>query len=105
MAKMNTNKNIAVIVIIMLFLVAGVAGATSMRHEGQRVVVGDSVADVARLFGKPTMKVDLGEIDLGVQRCKVTLWVYEWFPWRYELKIGKGKILKIEKIRLRRKVR
>ena len=73
-----------------------------MRHDGRRVVVGDSVAEVAGFFGEPTMKMDLGELDDGSRRCKVQLWVYEWFPWRYELKIGHGKILSIKKVRLRK---
>ena len=87
--------------LVALLLTVAVANAVSMRHDGSRVVVGDSVADVISLFGEPKFKIDLGEIDDGYHKCKVQLWVYEWFPWRYELKIGRGIILDLKKIRLR----
>ncbi len=90
------------ILLLTMSLVSIANATTSMRHDGRRVKVGDSVADVISLFGEPKMKMDLGELDDGWRRCKVQLWVYEWFPWRYELRIGKGRILSLRKIRVRR---
>jgi len=95
------NKRVLIFTLALVLLTA-TAYAHSMRHNGRMVRVGDSVADVAGLFGEPKMKVELGEIDDGLHRCKVELWVYDFFPWRYELKIGRGKVLVLDKIRLRR---
>jgi hypothetical protein len=100
---MREIKNILIGITILAILATALpAWAVSMRHNGRRVVVGDSVAEVAGLFGEPKMKMDLGELDDGRRRCKVQLWVYEWFPWRYELKIGHGEVLSIKKVRLRK---
>jgi hypothetical protein len=73
-----------------------------MRHDGAKVTVGDSVADVISQFGEPKFKLDLGELDDDWRKCRVELWVYEFFPWRYELRIGQGRILRLDKIRLRK---
>jgi len=98
----RTTRTVILLLLAALILVAPASAARRMRHDGRRVEVGDSVADVISQFGEQTMKVDLGEIDDGYRRCKVQLWVYEWFPWRYELRIGRGIILRIDKIRLRK---
>ncbi len=88
--------------LFILITAAPVFARHSMRHDGRRVEVGDSVADVISLFGEPDMKVDLGETDDGYHQCKVELWVYDFFPWRYELKIRRGQIWQLDKIRLRK---
>ena len=93
---------LTVLSLLVLILAAPAYARHSMRHDGRRVEVGDSIADVVSQFGEPKMKVDLGEIDDGVHNCKVELWVYEWFPWRYELKIKRGRIWVLQKIRLRK---
>jgi len=100
---MKINRFVMLAVLFLLLVsVAPARAAHSMRHDGMRVQVGDSVADLAGQFGEPKMKIDLGELDEGWRKCKVVLWVYEWFPWRYELKVGQGKILDLKKIRLRK---
>ena len=101
------NAKIMVIVLLAaaLVLAAGPAGARNsrwMRHNGRRVQVGDSVADLMSLFGEPTYKMDLGQLDDGWRQCLVELWVYDFPPWRYELKIAQGRIWRMRKIRLRR---
>jgi hypothetical protein len=98
----RTARTVILLLLATLLLAAPASADRRMRHDGRRVEVGDSVADVISQFGEPTMKIDLGEIDDGWRRCKVQLWVYEWFPWRYELRIGRGIILRIDKIRLRK---
>jgi len=47
MTTKKIDKTIVVIVILSLFFAAGIAGASLMRHNGCRIVVGDSIADVA----------------------------------------------------------
>ena len=98
---MKNRKSVLIIIALLILLTAAGAAAHSMRHHGRRVQVGDSIADVRSQFGEPTMKVELGELDDGWRRCKVQLWVYDFFPWRYELRIGRGRILTLKKIRLR----
>ena len=97
-----TTQTVILLLLAALILAVPASAARRMRHDGRRVEVGDSVADVISQFGEPTMKVDLGEIDDGFRRCKIQLWVYDFFPWRYELRIGRGVILRIDKIRLRK---
>ncbi len=104
---MKTNPTMmATRIIVLLLLLTAVPvsarNARLMRYNHRRVAVGDSVSDLLSQFGEPKYKMELGELDDGWRRCKVQLWVYEWFPWRYELRIGKGRILNLRKIRVRR---
>jgi hypothetical protein len=84
---------------------AGPAAARSpkvMRWQGCRVRLGDSVADLVSQFGRPSLRLELGELDDGWRHCRVELWVYDLYPWRYELRIVHGRIASLTKLRLKK---
>ena len=91
-----------ILILTMLLFAIPAFAQDSMRHNGRKVERWDSVADVVSQFGEPDYKLDLGEVETGGRTCRVELWVYEWFPWRYELRIRSGRVWNLQKIRLRK---
>ena len=96
------RKTLILTVLFTLLFAASAFGRDVMRYDGRKVERWDSVADVISQFGEPDFKIDLGEVDTGNKRCRVELWVYEKFPWRYELRIRSGRVWSLQKIRLKR---
>ena len=101
----KSDKGIAILVaaVSLLFLLTGPAMARSwMKHKGHRVRLGDSVAQLVTEFGEPKMKIDVGEVKDSWRNCKVQLWIYEFPPWRYEVRVSRGRIMNIDRSRIRR---